>query len=595
MSGQTGIGGSLSFAAFADAYLAIVRSLDADDKASIATALLRAIEREADLVAVARWLSRDRMSSRRPTIASSLPVRVYAELSGEQIMEDGSLDQELFLASRSMSGSSLETIRMLLEARRRAGLHPLVQSEELDVTQVARAVEEISAMTRTPSKVEALLALWRGMSTAEITALHMVFGRTAVSGELAGDVLAAAIAHAFEQPVPLVRHALAIDGDAGRTALSARRGALDATFVRPMQLIAPMHAVPIERIIDDSGAVRLTRVVDVASHAYVIEERLPGVRAQLHVWASELDDDADVVALLVASGRDVSSALPILSARLSRVPAGTVLDGHVIAHDSEGILVGTDALERAASRRHSFETSDSGALYAAFDVLVHGGVSLLEHSYDSRRWTLEGIAAGAQLPITRVRAVHDHDDFERAYVETLARGGLGVIAKRRDSMYEFGRRTAAWLKAPGEPETLLAVIRYASLGLEGRDGPPDELTFGVWLAGDDEARLVNIGRVTCGLDDDELARLTERLRSLRGKRFGSSYEIDPRIVCEIEYDAIRVSPRTDAGYTIRIGCVRCIRWDLDPSHAASVDEIERRHRLRGLSATLESAIYVPGS
>ncbi|MBC8144709.1 MAG: hypothetical protein H7X80_03930, partial [bacterium] len=238
------------------------------------------------------------------------------------------------------------------------------------------------------------------------------------------------------------------------------------------------------------------------------------------------------------------------------------------------------------------EVGADDAMYVGFDLLVHEAMSLLDHALYDRRFRLEELARQASLQLTRITSISDHSHLEQTFDAIRARGGLGLIAKRRDSMYEFGQRTGAWMKASGEHTTVLAVIRYVSMGPDGRNGPPDGFTFGVWTVGDD-ARLVNIGRADCNLEQTELAKLAARLREVRGKRFGPNYEIEPTIVCEIEFDAIRVSPRTDAGFTIRIARICCVRWDLAIGAAASITDIARHHRLRSRMRELGDAIDIP--
>jgi DNA ligase 1 len=581
----------LLFRELAAAVTAIGRALDAGERSAIAAGLLGAIDDEADLLVAARWLASDRRFTPHPTVASTIPTRLYAALSGEEIDEPGSLEGELFGACRAMAGTALEAIRMLLVARARLG-EPLVVSQELTVEQIVDALDELERAAGSEARLELLLELWQAMDPDEIVTLHQILGRGAIAAGVSDDVIAEAIARAFAQPLALVRHALAIDGDAGATALAARRSLLETTFVRPMQLIAPMRAIALERRVDESGAIRLDGIDDGEARGLLVEERLPGARVQLHVWPSD-DDETTLVALLTPSGRDVAPALPSLTARLASVPGGTVIDGQLIVVDEEGTSLDAAALTRAAAKAEELDPSEP-PVFVGFDLLVADGLSLLESPLEERRFRLEALAARSSLPITRVATVHDLDELERHYVETIARGGLGIVAKRRESSYEFGRRSGAWLKAPGEPESVLAVIRYAAAGAEGRSGPPGELTFGVWLGEGDEARLVNIGRAECELDDEELERLERRLRRLRGKRFGTNYEIEPRIVCELEYDAIKVSPRTDAGYTIRVACIRCVRWELGIDEASTVAAIEERHRRILHRRSLEDAIWVPG-
>ena len=583
----------LLFGTFAAAAIAITRTLSQSGKVAVASRLLASIDREEDLLVASRWLVGDRRETPVPTVASTLPLRVYAALSGEDVDIPGTLDYELFQASRAMAGSGIETVRMLLEAASRAGLPPLVRSEGLSINQVIAALVELGRTAGTDGKVELLAELWRAMDPDEIVVLHALLGRGPIAAGFDDELLAHAISRAFAQPLQLVRHALAVDGDAGRTAVDARHGALEATFVRPLHLVPPMHAASLERAVDDAGAIRLAGTERLDAREYFVEERLAGARIQLHVWPDPDDDDEVVVALLTSSGRDVASSAGALARRLRSLPPGTVIDGQLLLFDADGVLIDAATLERDGPRGVLPSIDEEMSEYVGFDLLVSDGLSLLEQPLEERRFRLEQLSEQTGFAITNVVAAGDRDDLDRLYVETIAGGGRGIILKRRDSAYEFGRRSGAWLKAPGEPATLYGVIRYAAAGPQGAKGPPGELTFGVWLDDGDETRLVNIGRVDCRLDDEDLARLERRLQRLRGKRFGTTYEIEPRIVCELEYDAIRVSPRTDAGYKIRIACIRCVRWDLSIDDAATVADIERRHRRQREALSLERAVVRP--
>jgi DNA ligase-1 len=85
------------------------------------------------------------------------------------------------------------------------------------------------------------------------------------------------------------------------------------------------------------------------------------------------------------------------------------------------------------------------------------------------------------------------------------------------------------------------------------------------------------------------------LRPLRGQRFGSTYEIQPKIVCELVYDFIQSNPRTEAGYTLRFPRIRRIRWDLGVDDVDTVADVERMYQ-EDLTRSIapEQAVYVPG-
>jgi DNA ligase-1 len=151
------------------------------------------------------------------------------------------------------------------------------------------------------------------------------------------------------------------------------------------------------------------------------------------------------------------------------------------------------------------------------------------------------------------------------------------------------------MKAKKEAGSIDAVIRYATGGTGRRSGTLSDFTFGVWLEMEDGTRkLVNIGKAYGGYSNEELAELNRRLAPLRRERFGSTYAIEPEIVCELVYDFIQENPRSEAGYTLRFPRIRRIRWDLaldDIDTVADVARLYREDLERGGAA--EAGVYVP--
>ena len=98
-----------------------------------------------------------------------------------------------------------------------------------------------------------------------------------------------------------------------------------------------------------------------------------------------------------------------------------------------------------------------------------------------------------------------------AYQGAIAAGLEGVMAKKRDSVYESGRRSKAWLKVKGTSEDEFVVGGFTG-GTGGRSK-----TFGSLLVGqyDSEGKLVYSGNVGTGFDEKTLAKLLKRLESLK--------------------------------------------------------------------------------
>jgi bifunctional non-homologous end joining protein LigD len=91
-----------------------------------------------------------------------------------------------------------------------------------------------------------------------------------------------------------------------------------------------------------------------------------------------------------------------------------------------------------------------GLAYHVFDVLWIDGRDVMSLPLDERRALLKTLPLGA--PLRRVAALNDEKPWERACAE----GWEGVIAKRRDSVYEH-RRSPYWLKMKCEASQELVV------------------------------------------------------------------------------------------------------------------------------------------
>ena len=91
-----------------------------------------------------------------------------------------------------------------------------------------------------------------------------------------------------------------------------------------------------------------------------------------------------------------------------------------------------------------------GLAYHVFDVLWIDGRDVMSLPLDERRALLKTLPLRA--PLRRVAALDDEKPWERACAE----GWEGVIAKRRDSVYEH-RRSPHWLKMKCEASQELVV------------------------------------------------------------------------------------------------------------------------------------------
>ena len=121
---------------------------------------------------------------------------------------------------------------------------------------------------------------------------------------------------------------------------------------------------------------------------------------------------------------------------LATLPNETVVDGEVVALDEDG---------RPSFNLLQNYSPGTPVVYYVFDVMVLAGRDVKARTLEARRELLEGDV----LPSLRepVRYAGELDAGLRELVHSVKAQGLeGLVAKRRDSIYEPGLRSGAWMK-----------------------------------------------------------------------------------------------------------------------------------------------------
>lgn len=203
----------------------------------------------------------------------------------------------------------------------------------------------------------------------------------------------------------------------------------------------------------------------------------------------------------------LADGFPGLADALER-PA--VLDGELVVLDSAGVPDFASLAKQAAAEGK--DSSLPAVELFVFDVLEVDGVDLRAKSWERRREVLDLLApALSGVDRVHVPAVLDGPG-DRALAEATRLGWEGIVAKRRDSRYESGRRSSSWLK-----EKLLttteAVVGGWRPGSGGRAGSIGSLLLGLPA----QTGLTYIGRVGTGFTDKQARALLDELEPLRRK------------------------------------------------------------------------------
>lgn len=147
--------------------------------------------------------------------------------------------------------------------------------------------------------------------------------------------------------------------------------------------------------------------------------------------------DSNGVSLWSRRGNLFTVQFPGIAAACKELPNNTLVDGEIVALDEAG--------RNSFNLLQHHRSKASGIRYYLFDVLAYRGRSLIDSPLTKRRAVLNSLALGAgpSALVFSESIAAPVPDFIRAAKEL---GLEGVIAKRRDSNYQPGKRSGAWLK-----------------------------------------------------------------------------------------------------------------------------------------------------
>ena len=211
--------------------------------------------------------------------------------------------------------------------------------------------------------------------------------------------------------------------------------------------------------------------------------------------------DKQKVSLLSRNQNDLNARFPeIVDAIKNLSVEECVIDGEVVALDEEGrsSFQLLQALE--------MEGRKSPVYFYAFDLLQFDGKSLVSLPLEARKNVLENLCDSAGDPGIRYSGAIGAD-ANQLLKEVQRRGLEGIIGKLRNSVYEPGRRSGAWIKLKCVDEQEFVIGGYT---------PPQGARkhFGAVLVGYYKDRdLVFAGKVGTGFTTKSLGALHKKFRA----------------------------------------------------------------------------------
>ena len=266
------------------------------------------------------------------------------------------------------------------------------------------------------------------------------------------------------------------------------------------------------------------------------------------------------------NGIELAGRFPELAELVILAP-GTVLDGEIVMMSG-----GKPDIQSLLPRLQAGTPGSvaAPATYIVFDILERDGKDLTGLPLTLRREQLEAAVREGPHVILSVPVAGQGEEYYRAAV---AQGLEGVMAKRKDSRYEPGIRSGAWLKIKAQKSCDCVIAGYTP-------GQGDRGTaFGALLLGlYEDGHLIPVGKVGTGFSGrllgdlmEQFAPLVTGVPQLAGIR-GTVTWLLPKLVCEVAYQEVT------RGRKLRISRFLRLRTD-KPAAACTIDQFaeERPH------------------
>jgi bifunctional non-homologous end joining protein LigD len=195
------------------------------------------------------------------------------------------------------------------------------------------------------------------------------------------------------------------------------------------------------------------------------------------------------------SGLDYTAKYPPVKQALQALGHDVIIDGEVVVFNDEG-KPDFDALQK-------YNGHETPIRYCVFDLLWLDGQNLMEMPLSERKTLLQMLIKGNNV----LQYSESYDDGAALYDQVLQDNLEGIVAKRRDSIYQQGARNNDWLKVPTKKRQEFVIGGWAE---SERGRSFRSLLFGAYEKG----KLTWIGRSGGGYKEKEMPGILKKLKAL---------------------------------------------------------------------------------
>ncbi|HVK98076.1 MAG TPA: cisplatin damage response ATP-dependent DNA ligase, partial [Flavisolibacter sp.] len=282
----------------------------------------------------------------------------------------------------------------------------------------------------------------------------------------------------------------------------------------------------------------------------------------------------------------VTEKFPEYHSLLSKLPDGIALDGEIISGtiDENGqVNVLPFALLQTRIGRKNItkkQLKEAPVIFIAYDLLEYNSEDWREKPLIQRREQLEEVLANINdAAITPSPIIHFTSWEELANHRETSRSinAEGVMLKKKNSVYQAGRKRGDWWKWKIQPLTIDAVMIYAQKGAGRRSNLYTAYTFAVR----DGDQLIPFTRAYSGLTDKEIAQVDYFVKRNSIEKFGPVRTVKPELVFEIAFEGIAASNRHKSGVALRFPRINRWRKDKPVDEINTLDDLKKMLEVYG--------------
>jgi len=276
----------------------------------------------------------------------------------------------------------------------------------------------------------------------------------------------------------------------------------------------------------------------------------------------------------------------------NHLPNGVVLDGEIIPYRSpsasfaganvEGAPLPFALLQTRIGRKNVTKKQliEAPITFFAYDLLEYEGNDVRETLLVERRILLEKIVKEINHPALLLSPVISYATWAELTAireQSRNRGSEGIMLKRKDSIYQVGRKRGDWWKWKIDPLVIDAVMIYAQKGHGRRSNLYTDYTFAVR----DGDKLVGFTKAYSGLTDKEFAQVDNFVKRNSLEKFGPVRTVKPELVFEIAFEGIAASNRHKSGVALRFPRINRWRKDKTVNQINTLDDLKKMLELYG--------------